>query len=760
MELNEMRLVRCFDLRNQNVYYQNDNLTNLHFDRIGYKIELVSPVFGHQYLILTCNPFTTRIETLYTPGEYDHVQLDNVYLLSNVMFFNNIEHCHAKFSIGDYQITGTNDFGRNGCFQLFANNVCLFAYNDFNGNTISSVGIGNNNYGSVDWAITHNSNIYNVASMSIFIKPTKASVFGLPPRLTLQYSFDIPSFQSITYNFHPDSVKSSTLPFDKVFYYLQLDDLYGQSKWVLTSFSAFSSEIKHYSIPKMDNITADVQNICVNSNILGNIFYKQGKVHFSPYNYGPNNLGLDKTVFQWGDYGCFQLLANNDIIFAYNNFKQIPDIGIGNNLCGHRDYTFSSNGHHFNFKKFEIYTQPCIACFYVHETHKLRLLASGELGCEFEVNNEKNIIRSSFTKISYFIFLQHPIDGIFWLYISFNVDNTDSTFFLQNNFSMHIDNPIITSNLPFNECISSLTFEKNGRNMCFQNVFCYDDLNQVVHFDTVRNINEYSSKHVQIFTNNVEFKPDFIIALVGQSNSQGWGGKYDRNVEADQIHKNITTWNIEDKRWQIADLRQTMGTKPANLQCLAFHFAKEFVKENPDKNVGIIIYGFVGQSISNWTIPNVTLPKARCSWKNDTAFIYDNTIIEITEALQVANKQTLDLILWHQGEADSDESFEYYETRLKQIIHQFRTEPFGITRLPFIVGEIKEKYGFWHKQNKILKSLNSDIDKFTRCASSKNLDTDKSSHFTSEAHRILGTRYYEQYKIVTRWGHSIVQNKI
>ena len=49
--------------------------------------------------------------------------------------------------------------------------------------------------------------------------------------------------------------------------------------------------------------------------------------------------------------------------------------------------------------------------------------------------------------------------------------------------------------------------------------------------------------------------PNFIIALTGQSNAEGYETSYDSDNENDQPDKKIFGWNPILETWQIADLR-------------------------------------------------------------------------------------------------------------------------------------------------------------------------------------------------------------
>jgi len=99
-------------------------------------------------------------------------------------------------------------------------------------------------------------------------------------------------------------------------------------------------------------------------------------------------------------------------------------------------------------------------------------------------------------------------------------------------------------------------------------------------------------------------KPNFIIAVTGQSNSQGYGGFYDPSKTEDQPHERVMGWNNNLKSWDIAALYdESLGTtehKILGSQLFAFHFAKQIAKNDPSKIVGIINYGIGGQEIKRW----------------------------------------------------------------------------------------------------------------------------------------------------------------
>lgn len=110
-------------------------------------------------------------------------------------------------------------------------------------------------------------------------------------------------------------------------------------------------------------------------------------------------------------------------------------------------------------------------------------------------------------------------------------------------------------------------------------------------------------------------KPNFIIAVTGQSNSQGVGGSYDISKTEDQCHENVYGWNEKTENWEIANLYDDslgpsdikdhphldMFHRKPGMQSFAFHFAKQMAKTDPSKKIGIINYGIGAQEIKHWT---------------------------------------------------------------------------------------------------------------------------------------------------------------
>lgn len=241
---------------------------------------------------------------------------------------------------------------------------------------------------------------------------------------------------------------------------------------------------------------------------------------------------------------------------------------------------------------------------------------------------------------------------------------------------------------------------------------------------------------------------DFVILLTGQSNSQGTGGSVDIFNVYDHIDNRIFSWNIYTLNWEIANLTNTIGTKPPFNQCFAFHFAKHYLLENPFHKVGIVNIGYGSMPICRWTLnESCKLPSINI-FKPDLGDIYAQSIYHTKLALMQVKRQTPDVILYHQGEADYEETHEYYKERLYNLIKQYRQD-LNYPELKFIAGELLNT-SIMAKQNCVLNELNYDKDMYTRCAFTKNLFPAFGDflHFCSDAHRLMGKLYYDQYKMI------------
>ena len=138
----------------------------------------------------------------------------------------------------------------------------------------------------------------------------------------------------------------------------------GEKQFVCVSMDPFTTNVRQIGVPVKSSGAAfqtRVQNLNVLSNVSGvrTGRIKEGNIEFWPNNYGGQNKaripGAANDKYDFGDektspeigYGSMQIhnFGARQTIFAYNNFSAggNADIGIGNQLSGNPDWTFSAN---------------------------------------------------------------------------------------------------------------------------------------------------------------------------------------------------------------------------------------------------------------------------------------------------------------------------------------------------------------------------------------------------------------------------------
>lgn len=796
-----MNLLYNIDLSNKGEPdYVIDNSDNIGaFERVAYQLELIHQEYGHQIVYISMNPFSDNPRHLGIPdskGCNFNQKVLNLLVKSNCpeikqgrFEYGKIEFSQDAYSpmFGNvnkkYETIDEQDRKTWGCLQFFVNNTCLFAYNNFN-NTEEDcdLGIGNSPTMYSDWSFTHNGDQYIRKTLQIYVKPMNYTrVLREESRLWKPcYSLDIPILKKkLEYNFNCYNYRTHNLPFDRIGYILKLSNATSeQNIWI--SMDAFTSQHCDITVPDLNGLVVNrpITNLHVVSNTYGEQFFPIGHIIICPYNYVPDYLGrygFCDTMMNFGEYGCFQIYAGNPLdanshcLIAYNNFYSIPDLGIGNNIdVFRRNWTGTSNAYMFESRKLEIAVKPCVACNYIEEVNDMKLVYSIQIPdmghIQYNINNYEHMFNKTFTRVSYFIQLNDE-----WMYISFDWNDISKIGIPSQTTCEYVRNATIKTSdkrdikskkkvwirftpfdyIPFNGVLPENLY--TGTFGCIQIgyksdiLFSASNIHAHTHcgFDGFeQSASLYQKKTIQIFVNRNDFMPDVVFLVTGQSNSQGTGGYYEPWNEDDTMNDNILSWNIHDKTWELASLERYMGTKPMYSQCFGFHFAKHYIQRFPNAKIGLVVCGAPGQSISRWSHKKIPLSQNN---KKDTGDVYDKTIIYTKEALAKSKARTIEGILWHQGESDHNESFEYYRSRLTDVIYRYRCE-FG-EDTTFVAGELI-KCGDTYKQNRVLRELNHNDDIFTRCAFSKNLEhCGDNLHFSTQSHRDLGEMYFEQYMI-------------
>ena len=230
-----------------------------------------------------------------------------------------------------------------------------------------------------------------------------------------------------------------------------------------------------------------------------------------------------------------------------------------------------------------------------------------------------------------------------------------------------------------------------------------------------------------------------LILLTGQSNALGqFSG--DKIIKHD-FDERIYVYNITKNAWVQFKHDTEIGNKPIYNECFAFYFAKRYLQDRPHHKIGIIVFGQAATSISNWIVPNSHLSSSVVSNNYDTGVIFHYINYHTHNALELIKNKYINIVLWHQGENDLNETNMYYFERLQALITQFRCSKLCNNKMIFIAGELKSG-----KQNIALNMLNYDKDKHTACAYTSFIESVDNVHFTSNGFCQVGYQYYYTFQ--------------
>ena len=236
----------------------------------------------------------------------------------------------------------------------------------------------------------------------------------------------------------------------------------------------------------------------------------------------------------------------------------------------------------------------------------------------------------------------------------------------------------------------------------------------------------YSCKYLN--TNEIKQNPNFhLYLLIGQSNMAGRG----------EIDSLSTPYNprilmlTDDNKWIIAkdplhfDKPKVVGVGPG----LAFGEKLLTFEKNKNVKIGLIPCAVGGTSIDMWQ-PGKDAYDGKY-------YPYDDAIKRLHIAMQDG---VIKGIIWHQGEADSnEEKAKVYIEKLQRLINLLRDE-IGNFRVPFIAGELghyKEKYMLINNE---LKKLPNIVPLSAIATSEELTHMGDSIHLDSKSARELGER--------------------
>ena len=227
-----------------------------------------------------------------------------------------------------------------------------------------------------------------------------------------------------------------------------------------------------------------------------------------------------------------------------------------------------------------------------------------------------------------------------------------------------------------------------------------------------------------------------LVLLIGQSNMSG------RAPVTGELRKPIERcYKLNrDNKWVAATNpfhfdRKYCGVGPAD------EFARRYLADHPGETLGLVPCAVGGSPLSAW-VPAEDGKKGA----------YFRRAMERAKAAQ-ANGEFV-AILWHQGETDAAKAsaeslMDYYPKGFSDMIAAFRSR-LGIGEsVPVVVGEI----GRWMRKDgdhaaKVNPAIRECAKRVANCAcvSSEGLKNLDQHHFDGPSVKILGDRYYEEWR--------------
>jgi sialate O-acetylesterase len=173
-----------------------------------------------------------------------------------------------------------------------------------------------------------------------------------------------------------DNHKNIPQAFDRVAYFLELQQKDGSTEYLYVSMDAFTSDLEKIGVPTLASgarFQQNVANLNVYSNakgIVNGAGLAGGNIEFWPNNYGPANSAnvpnASGEVYDFGDqptdpadgYGSMQV-HNHDAkqtLFALNHWSEgsRADLGIGNQGTGNPDWTFAANAGSYQARRLRV----------------------------------------------------------------------------------------------------------------------------------------------------------------------------------------------------------------------------------------------------------------------------------------------------------------------------------------------------------------------------------------------------------------------
>jgi sialate O-acetylesterase len=191
----------------------------------------------------------------------------------------------------------------------------------------------------------------------------------------LVYDLDL---GKLGHNIQYDADSHENIPpsFDRIAYFLELQQADGNTQYLYVSMDAFTSDLEKIGVPTFKSgahFQQDVANMKVYSNVKGIVNgagLAGGNIEFWPNDYGPNNSAnvpnASGEVYDFGDeptdpadgYGSMQVHNHEakQTLFALNHWSEgsRADLGIGNQPTNNPDWTFAGNAGTYQAKRLRV----------------------------------------------------------------------------------------------------------------------------------------------------------------------------------------------------------------------------------------------------------------------------------------------------------------------------------------------------------------------------------------------------------------------
>lgn len=229
-----------------------------------------------------------------------------------------------------------------------------------------------------------------------------------------------------------------------------------------------------------------------------------------------------------------------------------------------------------------------------------------------------------------------------------------------------------------------------------------------------------------------------VILVAGQSNTHS-GDSFDPTLDtSDENIFQLGRFDDDDMQIILAEEPLQHTSKNENKIGFAMTFAKHYLQIAPrGRQVLIIPCGLGGSGFINGR------------W-NPGDEIYEDAITRVNFVLNSQENSRLVAILWHQGEGDVI-NFDF-QNDLDNMISSMRRDIVGDqSRTPFILGGFVPEWVALDRARQVQQTILQDTPKrnlYSSYVTTTGLTANSNEdiiHFSAEAQRILGKRYFDQF---------------